>query len=562
MNSDKKAFGNNTEKMNTLIRKLCKKSKVIGANIALFNNETILYDYNYGYANKEDNLKSTNESLYMIGSNTKLLTALSIFKLLENGELSLDDDIKKYIPEFEIQSTFEYEKITIENLLMHRSGLIADLYNLILDPSRDYHEVIDELKNTYLTFIPGQVFSYSNVGYTLLGIIIERISGLKYAEYIKRIIAQPLGINIHFLKCDDEKKSFASCMSLNYTKYGEPVEELTTTMLPAGSNTYMSINDFVKLGQLFLNKDIILKKSTFELMEKLNVPEQIDNDLFNVGYGLIHNNYNFDKAVGKVLGHGGDTIFHHSVFNYIPSLNIGIVAVTNSEQGAALSKTLALTIFTEYLKSKGYDTNFSVEHKPANINYEKYIGKYVTGVGLLEIDKNNKGELISTVSKYPVKLIPCEDEFLQCYPNKWILKLPSVKKAIKGIRIKGINYFNNEVLIIEQTSSNNKTLNILGCRYSETLIPNTFKNACGYYEVTNIKREYIDCKILLSVEDDILKLEFGLRDLKIVFCLTVIDDNTAVTQGIGKYAKEIVQISKDKDDVYLAYNGLNCKRVK
>lgn len=172
MNSDKKAFGNNTEKMNTLIRKLCKKSKVIGANIALFNNETILYDYNYGYANKEDNLKSTNESLYMIGSNTKLLTALSIFKLLENGELSLDDDIKKYIPEFEIQSTFEYEKITIENLLMHRSGLIADLYNLILDPSRDYHEVIDELKNTYLTFIPGQVFSYSNVGYTLLGIII------------------------------------------------------------------------------------------------------------------------------------------------------------------------------------------------------------------------------------------------------------------------------------------------------------------------------------------------------------------------------------------------------
>ena len=96
MNSDKKAFGNNTEKMNTLIRKLCKKSKVIGANIALFNNETILYDYNYGYANKEDNLKSTNESLYMIGSNTKLLTALSIFKLLENGELSLDDDIKNF----------------------------------------------------------------------------------------------------------------------------------------------------------------------------------------------------------------------------------------------------------------------------------------------------------------------------------------------------------------------------------------------------------------------------------------------------------------------------------
>lgn len=562
MNSDKKVFGNDTEKMNTKIKKLCKKSKVIGANIALFNNETILYEYNFGYANKEANLKSTNESLYMIGSNTKLLTALSIFKLMENGELSLDDDIKKYIPEFQVKSTFEYEKITIENLLMHRSGLIADLYNLILDPSRDYHEVIDELKNTYLTFIPGQVFSYSNVGYTLLGIVIERISGLKYTEYIKRIIAQPLGINIHFLKSDEEKKSFTSCISLNYTKYGEPVDELTSTMLPAGSNTYMSIKDFVKFGQLFLNKDTILKKSTFELMEKLNVPEQIDNDMFNVGYGLIHNNYNFGEAVGKVLGHGGDTIFHHSVFNYIPSLNIGIVVVTNSEQGASLSKALALTIFTKYLKSNEYSINFSVEHKHADINCNKYIGKYVTGLGLLEIDKNSKGELVSTVSKYPVKLIPCEDEFLQCYPNKMILKLPSVKKAIKGIRIKAVNYFNNEVLIIEQTSPNNKTLNILGCRYSETVIPNSLRNACGQYEVANIKREHSDCKIVLSVEDDILKLKFGLRDLNIVFCLTVIDDNTVVTQGIGKYAKEIVRISKDKENVYLTYNGLKCKKVK
>ena len=185
----------------------------------------------------------------------------------------------------------------------------------------------------------------------MLGIVIERISGLKYAEYIKRIIAQPLGINIHFLKSDDEKKSFASCMSLNYTKYGEPVDELTTTMLPAGSNTYMSIKDFVKFGQLFLNKDTILKKSTFELMEELNVPEQIDNDMFNVGYGLIHNNYNFGEAVGKVLGHGGDTIFHHSVFNYIPSLNIGIAAVTNSEQGAALVKSIGIDHFYRVFKS-------------------------------------------------------------------------------------------------------------------------------------------------------------------------------------------------------------------
>lgn len=158
--------------------KMCKKSKAVGVNVALFDRKGIIYNYNYGFANKEEGIKSDNDSLYMIGSNTKVLTALGILKLREEGKLSLNDDIKKFIPEFEVKSYFEYDKITIENLLMHRSGLVSDLFQLILDRTRDYHEVIAELKDTYLTAEPGKMFSYSNVGYTVLGIVIERISGL------------------------------------------------------------------------------------------------------------------------------------------------------------------------------------------------------------------------------------------------------------------------------------------------------------------------------------------------------------------------------------------------
>ena len=156
--------------LNEKLNKQCKKSKAVGVNVALFDSKGIIYNYNYGFANKEKGIKSDNDSLYMIGSNTKVMTALGILKLREEGKLSLDDDIKMHIPEFEVKSYFEYDKITIENLLMHRSGLVSDLFHLILDKGRDYHEVITELKNTYLTAEPGKMFSYSNVGYNIVSL--------------------------------------------------------------------------------------------------------------------------------------------------------------------------------------------------------------------------------------------------------------------------------------------------------------------------------------------------------------------------------------------------------
>lgn len=213
------------ELLNKEIEKICKKYRLMGANVALFDEEQIIYSYNYGYANKGQKIKSTNDSLYMIGSNTKVLTAICILKLMEEGVLSLEDDIRKFIPEFEVKSTFDYDKITIANLLMHRSGLVGDMYHLILDKNGDFHDVIKELKHTYLTAMPGTMFAYSNVGYTVLGIIIERASGLSYQEYVKKSIAQPLGIVIHFLQTAEERADFVQTVSLCYNKAGKEVDD-------------------------------------------------------------------------------------------------------------------------------------------------------------------------------------------------------------------------------------------------------------------------------------------------------------------------------------------------
>lgn len=540
------------------LNKLCKKSKAVGVNIALFDSKGIIYNYNYGFANKEKRIKSDNDSLYMIGSNTKVMTALSILKLWEEGKLSLDDDIKKHIPEFEVKSYLEYDKITIENLLMHRSGLVSDFFHLILDKTRDYHEVISELRETYLTAEPGKMFSYSNVGYTVLGIIIERVSGLTYTEYVQKEIAKPLGIQVHFFLNEADRSAFASHVSLCYDKKGKAVEDMLSTLLPAGSNTYMSLNDFVKFGQMFLQKDnVLLKRETLELMETINLEEAIDEEIYNVGFGLIHKQYDMGEVVGEVLGHGGNTSCHHSIFNYIPNLDVGIVVMTNSQRAIGLSGIAGMTVLVEYLKERGIAIKeIKAEYEHVKCVNEQFMGKYATGLGMMDIGLDDKKELVTKVSRIPIQLCLCKDGYFQCMPIKAIHKIPVFKRSIQGIRLKPVTYWGEEVLLFEQAGKYHKTKGIIGCRYEQTEIPDSFREACGNYHVVNEAFKDLKCKCLLKEEGDVLTLEIAALNVKLNSCLKVISENQAILQGFGRLSREMVKLQKKDSGYYLMFSGI------
>lgn len=552
--------------MNKILEKLCKKSKAVGANVALFDNEKILYSYNYGYINNEQKIKSTNDSLYMIGSNTKVMTALGIFKLMEDGLLSLEDDIRKFIPEFEIKTTFDYDKITVEHLLMHRSGLQSDLYNIILDNTRDYHEVVEELKHTYLTSEPGVMFSYSNVGYGMLGLIIERASGLRYPEYIKKIIAEPLGIQIHFLQTEQERAPYTADLSLCYNKKGQAVEDYVSTILSAGSNTYISLNDFVKFGQIFLKKDdTIFKKETLEKMEILNVRESLDHELLMVGYGLVHNYYDYGPTVPKVLGHDGGTAFHYSIMNYIPSLHIGVAVVTNSERARGLFTVLGDKVMTEYLKKKGLiHGDLPLEHKHVQANCEQYLGRFATQLGVAHIRKNKKNELVAKLSNFNVRLMPCEDGFLQLYPKGIRMRLPAVRKLLKRLRMKLVDYEGEEVLVVEQTTGSHKQAMIFGGRYKETTIPKSFAKACGNYKAVSDPMKNLGLKGFLRLEKDsllVMTIELKALNAKFTSCLKVEDDNLAFLQGFGRNARQSVLLHEENGEIHLTCSGIVLKRI-
>ena len=551
------------QNLNKKLDKISKKGKAVGVNLALFDSKGIIYNYNYGYANKEQGMKSNNDSLYMIGSNTKVLTALAILKLMEEGKLSLEDDVKKHIPEFEVKSYFQYDKISIKNLLMHRSGLVSDLFHLILGKTRDYHEVIPELRETYLTATPGKMFSYSNVGYTVLGIVIERVSGLSYTEYIQEEIAKTLGIQVHFLLNEEDRHKFTSSVSLCYDRKGKAVEDNLSTLLPAGSNTYMSLSDFIKFGQMFLKKDgALLKKETLELMETLDLEEPIDQEVYNVGFGLIHKQYDMGEQVGKVLGHGGNTTCHHSMFNYIPELNVGIVVMTNSQRAIGFYATAGMTVLVEYLKEKGIvveESKAECEHIKCDSN--DMVGKYATGLGMMEIKRNNKSELVTKVSKIPIRLCPCKDGYYQCTPVKVIHKIPIFKSSIQGMRLKPATYLGEDIMLFEQSGKYHKTKGVIGCKYERTDIPDSFRAACGNYTIADEMFKDIKCKCQLKVEGEVLVLEIAALNVKLNSCLKVVGEDLAILQGFGRLAREMVKLQKKDDGYYLTFSGIVFKKI-
>ncbi|NOR21158.1 MAG: serine hydrolase, partial [Candidatus Aminicenantes bacterium] len=172
-----------------------------GAALAIIKDGKIIYKRGYGMANLEHNIPITTTSVFRIGSTSKQFTASCIAILSLQGKISLDDDIRKHIKELP-----EYEKpITIRHLLHHTSGIrdyltlssIAGLPDDQFYTPEDSLELLSRQKG--LNFLPGEEHLYSNSGYFLLGVIVERASGKSLNDFAQTYIFKPLGMkNTHF----------------------------------------------------------------------------------------------------------------------------------------------------------------------------------------------------------------------------------------------------------------------------------------------------------------------------------------------------------------------------
>ena len=183
--------------LDTIIRNNLKQQRIPGAAVALVHEGRVIFSRCYGYADTGKKVPITEDTYFMVGSLTKSFTALAVLKLIEQGKIDPHADIRNYIPDFSIRNLYDGEApITVNHLLTHTSGLMIDYYvHLTGEKKYSNADLLSQLQKEYLCFKPGSACKYSNIGYRLLGMIIEQVTGERFESYLEKEVFKPLGLN-------------------------------------------------------------------------------------------------------------------------------------------------------------------------------------------------------------------------------------------------------------------------------------------------------------------------------------------------------------------------------
>ena len=167
--------------MSWYINREMKKKKTVGLSIALVDGEHIVWQQGFGYADKENNVKATPETIFRAGSISKLFNAMATMKLVEQGKLDIDRPLTDYLPEFQIKTRFgSTDGITPRTIMAHHSGMPGDWVDDMWskDP-QSFTRLVHLIKDEYVAYPPNTVLSYSNLGVTLLGGVCQGSCRLK-----------------------------------------------------------------------------------------------------------------------------------------------------------------------------------------------------------------------------------------------------------------------------------------------------------------------------------------------------------------------------------------------
>jgi len=270
-----------------------------GGSVIVIQSGRVLHERGYGMANLEHGAPNTPESKFRLASITKQFTAAAILQLQEAGLLQLDDPVTKYLPEFP-----HGDGMTVRHLLTHTAGL------------RQFEEgVVDSA--------PGERFNYSNVGYKLLGRIIEKVSGDSYEDYMRRRIFEPLGMGNS--GCDHQgvvlKQRASGYDNRDGGGYANAACEDMFRTYAAGA-LYSTVEDMSRWAEgLFSGK--VIKRET---LEQALTPARLNNGaLTGYGFGWFIGEYRGLKE----LSHGGDATGFNSWIGHFPDQDFTVVVLSN-----------------------------------------------------------------------------------------------------------------------------------------------------------------------------------------------------------------------------------------
>jgi CubicO group peptidase (beta-lactamase class C family) len=325
----------------------------------------IIYKKAFGMANMELEVPMKENMVFFIGSITKQFTAVAILQLMEQGKLSLQDDIRKYIPDY----NEEAGPITIENLLTHTSGISSGsdpkVNQGVNKNDMTTEKRVNAYKNMPAEFAPGSKWSYNNTGYFILGYLIEKLSGKSYGDYLSENIFKPAGMtSTCFCKEESILKNRASGYVIGRNGIRNAEANSIDGIFASGA-IQSTAEDMFRWNQA-IKSGILVKKET---MARSFVPFKLnDGILSNYGYA-----WHIENIQGSTsLRHGG--LVHGFIAEavYLPAEDLYAVLLTNAE--SKMRTTVIVRLMAALAIGKPY--NLSNEIAIDNKLMKTYTGLY------------------------------------------------------------------------------------------------------------------------------------------------------------------------------------------
>ena len=310
-----------------------------------------------------------------IASVSKMYVTTAVMQLVDSGKVELDRPVADYITDFKMADE-RYKDITVRMLMNHTSGLMGSTYAgafLFDEISMDYHDTfLQKLKRQQLKADPGEFNCYCNDGFTLLEILVERVSGLSFTEYLKENISMPLSLEHTGTLWDVDPNGQVPVYINGNVKLANAVPQLI------GAGGILSdAEDVCKFGTAFFTGDntILSEEAKREMAENNSVDGCLP--AFGLGWDNVEKE-EYEKAGVKLLSKGGDAL-HHSNLLIAPDEKIS-VAVLSSGGSSTNCEEICLELMDVALSEQGIDIVHPEKEKPELImvpdEYMKYEGLY------------------------------------------------------------------------------------------------------------------------------------------------------------------------------------------
>jgi CubicO group peptidase (beta-lactamase class C family) len=319
--------------------------KIPGMAVAVVRNGEVEYLNGFGTANPAGD-PVTPETPFLLASVSKSFTALGIMQLIEDEKISLDDPVQKHLPWFAVNGEGGSE-ITVAHLVYQTSGFSeyqGNEMNLRPNTPNGLEEGVRDLSHIKLDFQPGEGWAYSNINYSVLGLLIQEVSGQRYETYIEENIFAPLAMTHSYTSLESARAGNAS--RGYYPLFGVPLALdqnmlYTTATLPA-FGLWSSATDMSRylIAQLDEESTILLSA---EGMKQLHTPGVEIEPGYSYAMGWFHSPNAFDPEFLKTLGtdldpsddlqvlwHEGDWKGYKSVALLLPGLDYGVVILMNT----------------------------------------------------------------------------------------------------------------------------------------------------------------------------------------------------------------------------------------